>query len=159
MVAAPEGILPYQLFAQGTQPDSAPSTLCTEAPPTAVTKVTSGCPVPTCKSKRSWGRHQEFDRHVLTHLPHSICCPHKSCPWRGSRRYAVKDHWGSKHPDEQAPDLDSPEAFTIYDAKPLVQRLINKEVTLEQAKDEADALVREKAVELGKWDLWNMRYE
>ena len=69
------------------------------------------------------------------------------------------DHCKLKHREEQAPDPDLPEAFTIYDAKSLVQRLINKEVTLEQAKDEADALVREKAVELGKWDLWDMRYE
>jgi hypothetical protein len=63
------------------------------------------------------------------------------------------DHYKIKHPEDQAPDPDSPEAFTIYDGKSLAKRLINREIMLEQAIEEADALVRKKAVELGKWVL------
>lgn len=126
----------------------------------APTQSTTGtCPYPACTLTLSCGRHQELERHVLKHLPPHICCPHPCCRWRGSRRYALMDHWKKKHPHDEVPDPRSPDAFIIYDAKRLAKRLVSREITLAQAVDEADASVRNKAVELGKWVMWNVRYE
>ncbi len=143
----------------GTQPAGAP-TLGTEAPSPEVSQSTTGtCPDPTCKT--ICGRQQEWERHVLKHLPQHIYCPHPSCNWRGSRRYSLMDHYNKKHqhPQSQVPDLGSSDAFTIYDGKRLVKRLVNREVTLKEAIDEADASVRRMAVELGKWVMWDIQYE
>jgi len=68
------------------------------------------------------------------------------------------EHWDKKHPNGEALDPDS-DGFIIFDAKQMAKRLVNKEVTLEQAIDEADAAVRAKAVELAKWDLWDIQYK
>lgn len=152
MVMASETNLPPWGFAQGAPPATVAPTLSPEAPPTPST--TGSCPAPSCKSKHGWGRQQELERHVLMHLPQHFYCPHQSCGWRSSRRYALKNHYEKKHQIHHAQ-----EAPTIYDASSLAKRLVNREVTLKQAIDEAEASVWKKGVELGKWDLWNMRYK
>ncbi|KAH9080406.1 hypothetical protein EDB83DRAFT_979407 [Lactarius deliciosus] len=150
-VPAPETTLPE--FPTGTQPAGAPA-LGTEAPPEESQSMTGSCPDPTCTV--DCGRLQELERHVLKHLPHYIYCPHPDCSWRGNRRYSLIDHYKKQH--GEVLDRDSSDVFTIYDGKRLAKRLVNRELTLEQATDEADGLVRTKAVELGKWAMWNMHY-
>jgi hypothetical protein len=85
----------------GTQPAGTP-TLCMEASPSASQSATGPCPDPTCNPNQTWCRKQELERHVLRHLPHHLYCPHPSCGWRGSRRYALTEHYKRKHPEEQA---------------------------------------------------------
>jgi len=117
----------------GTQPadDSAPYTESSSSVPQS---TTGACPDPTCLSDRTWGRQQELERHVLKHLPPHIYCPHSDCFWRGSRRYALAEHYERKHPEDTVPP---PEMSTIYDAKPLAKRLVNREITMAEATDEA----------------------
>ena len=134
-VVVPE--IPSPVFSLGTPPASAPPSY-TESSPNGSQSTTGPCPDPTCKSKRSWGRKQELERHVLKHLPHYICCPHPSCFWSGSRRCAFKHHYKRKHMKGQPPDLCTPEASTIYNAKPLAKRLVNGEITLAEAINEAN---------------------
>ncbi|KAI9443327.1 hypothetical protein H4582DRAFT_2072385 [Lactarius indigo] len=143
-------------FSPGTQPASAPA-LGTEAPDVPQ-PATWTCPDSACKHV-SCGRLQELERHVLKHLPHYICCPHPDCDWRGNRRYSLIDHYKKRHPRDQLPDRGSSDKFIIYDGKRLAKRLVNREVTLEQANDEADASVRMRAGELGKRAMWNIQYE
>ncbi|KAH9179353.1 hypothetical protein EDB89DRAFT_797858 [Lactarius sanguifluus] len=149
-VPVPENAPPG--FSTGTQPAGAPA-LGTEAPPEESRSRTGTCPDPAC-THVNCGRLQELERHVLKHLPHYIYCPHPDCNWRGNRRYFLVDHYKKQHGEV----LDHPDAFTIYDGKRLAKRLVNREVTLEQATDEAEALVRTKAVELGKGAVWNVHY-
>jgi hypothetical protein len=134
-VVVPETTSPE--FSLGTQPagDSAP-----------YTESSPACPDPTCNSDRTWGRQQELERHVLKHLPHHICCPHSNCLWRGSRRYALVEHYKKKHPDDTAP---LPEVFIIYDAQLLAKRLVNGEITMAEATDEAHASIQKKERKVG----------
>ncbi|KAH9065305.1 hypothetical protein EDB87DRAFT_1050139 [Lactarius vividus] len=143
-------------FSLGTQPAGAP-TPGTEAPLEEPQSTTGTCPDPACIHV-SYARQQELERHVLKHLPHHLYCPHPGCSWRGDRRYSLVDHYKKQHPQDQL-DLGSSYAFTIYDGKQLAKRIVNREVTLEQAKDRANALVRTKAVDLGKYAMWNIQYE
>ncbi|KAF8271978.1 hypothetical protein EI94DRAFT_1796627 [Lactarius quietus] len=139
---APVGVPETTLrgFSPGTQLAGA-SAHYTKASPSASESSTGTCPYPAC-SNGTWGRKQELERHVLTHLPNHIYCPHRRCGWTGSRRYALKEHYEKKHPD--GPVLPSQEAFIIYDAKLLAKRVVNGEITLVEAIDEAQTLVRKK---------------
>jgi hypothetical protein len=139
----PEAISPG--LSLGTQPAGTPI-LYTEAPANLPQSTIGPCPDPTCNSNQTWSRKQELERHVLRHLPLHIYCPDPSCGWRGSRRYALLEHYTKKHPEEKEP---APEAFTIYDAKLLAKRLVNGEITMASAINEADTLVRKK---IGKWN-------
>ena len=129
----------------GTQPagNSAPYTESSPSVSQSTTEV--ACPDPTCSSDR-WGRQQELERHVLKHLPPHICCPQSNCFWRGSRRYALVDHYKKKHPEDTVPP---PEVFIIYDAKLLAKRLVNGEITMAEATDEAEASIRKRAGKVG----------
>ncbi|KAH9042011.1 hypothetical protein EDB85DRAFT_1886051 [Lactarius pseudohatsudake] len=116
-------------FSTGAQPAGAPA-LGTEAPPE--------------------------ESQSTTDLPGSLMCTY--CDWTGNRRYSLMDHYKKHHSEDEVPDRGSPDAFTIYDGKRLAKRLVNREVTLEQATDEANASMRTKAVKLGKCAVWNMHY-
>lgn len=132
----------------GAQPGGTP-TLYMEASPSPSQPMIGPCPDPTCNSaNQNWSRKQELERHVLRHLPHHIYCPH--CSWTGSRRYTFMEHYQRKHPNEKTPDFGAPEEFTIYDAKVLAKRLVNKEITMATARDEANALMRKKQGRLDK---------
>ena len=49
------------------------------------------------------------------------------------------EHYKKKHPEDTPPP---PEVFTLYDAKLLAERLIDREITMADATDEADASIR-----------------
>ncbi|KAH9026650.1 hypothetical protein EDB84DRAFT_1563669 [Lactarius hengduanensis] len=135
--------------------ENPPKTPGTESPPKHSQSTMGTCPHPAC-TYVDFSRRQEWERHVLQHLPHFICCPYPDCNWSGNRRgYPLMDHY----PQDQVPDrvTSHDSEFTIYDTKPLARWLLNREVTLEEAIDDANAMVREKAVELGKWDMWNVQ--
>ncbi|KAI9439691.1 hypothetical protein H4582DRAFT_1942279 [Lactarius indigo] len=125
-------------------------------PPKISRSTTRTCPNPACTSA-GYIRRQELTRHVITHLPYSIYCPHPNCNWRGRRYDTFGNHYINGHPHDQVPDRHSFHEYTIYDARLLAEFLINKKVTLEEAIDDADAEVREMAVKLGKWDMWNLQ--
>lgn len=133
-----------QVLSPGTQPAGTPN-LYTEASPNSSQSTIGPCPDTRCKSNQIWGRQQELERHVLRHLPHHICCPYPYCGWRGNRRYALMEHYKKKHPECKALDHGAPDAFTIYDAKPLAKRLVNREITMASAINEAETLVRKRA--------------
>jgi hypothetical protein len=95
------------------------------------------------------GRPQELERHIRQHLPHYIYCEQLGCNWTGNRLYALRIHLADKHSGVPVPEL---ELFTIYDAKGLVKRLLNKEINVERAVREARSLFQEKAVQLAK--IW-----
>ena len=44
--------------------------------------------------------------------------------------------------------------FLIYDPRGMVKQLISGETDIAQANHEANRLVRERAMQLGKQDLW-----
>jgi hypothetical protein len=108
------------------------------------------CPIPGCKTKQSGSRRQEFERHVREHLTHSWYCPRAGCGWRGHRNYLLQDHWRKRHQDVDPPSGE----FLIFDPRGLVRQLINGETNIAQANREAKKLVRERAIQLGKQDLW-----
>jgi hypothetical protein len=47
-----------------------------------------------------------------------------------------------------------PEGFSIYDPRGLVKQLIGGETDIAQVNREANRLVRERAIQSGKQDLW-----
>jgi Zinc finger, C2H2 type len=112
---------------------------------------TGNCPIPTCH--QSCSRQQELERHVKEHLPRFLACPRRDCPWRGNRVYLLQDHWRKRHAGIPTPGTAE---ITIYDPKDLAKRLINREIDIAQANDMANFLVRERAMQLGKQDLWDV---
>ena len=125
----------------GAQPAGTPNLYMEDSPNTSQ-PMTGPCPEPTCNSNQNWGRKQELERHVLRHLPHHIFCPHPRCSWTGSRRYTFMEHFKKKHPNDKTPDCGAPEEFTIYDAKLLAKRLVDGEITMASAVNEAETLMR-----------------
>jgi hypothetical protein len=107
------------------------------------------CPFTRCKAK--CGRRQELKRHIRQHLPHYIYCEQEGCNWTGNRLYALRTHLAEKHSGAPVPE---PESLTIYDAKGLVKRLLNKETSVGRAVSKAQSLFQEKAVRLGKNWRW-----
>ncbi|KAH9952991.1 hypothetical protein BGW80DRAFT_1414523 [Lactifluus volemus] len=107
-----------------------------------------GCPIPGCKTKHS--RRQGFERHVREHLTHSWYCPRAGCGWRGHRHYLLQHHWRKRHQDVDPPSGE----FLIFDPRGLARQLIDGETNIAQANREANRLVRERAIQLGKQDLW-----
>ena len=108
------------------------------------------CLAPGCPS--SFDRPQDRKRHLLTHLPHWIHCPYPDCCWRGNRLGALRGHWANSHPP-RGQDLDR-DQFKAYDTGPLVERIEEGSISVEGAKNEAMTMVRAKAAELGKQELW-----
>ncbi|KAH9980162.1 hypothetical protein BGW80DRAFT_1248441 [Lactifluus volemus] len=108
------------------------------------------CPIPGCNKRQNGSKSQEFERHVREHLTYFLYCSRVGCEWRGHRKYLLQDHWRKRHQDV---DLPSGE-FLIFDPRGLVRQLINGETNIAQANREANRLVRERAIQLGKQDLW-----
>jgi len=95
----------------------------------------------------NFGRIQERNRHVESHLPHSILCPFQGCVWTGRRQYDFKEHWKRKHPENgEAPREDTNE---IYDPKDYVKSIVDGTPVDEVARS-AFAKVQESLGRLGK---------
>jgi hypothetical protein len=104
------------------------------------------CPV----CGRDFHRPQERNRHVQTYLPHWILCPFEGCVWRGNREYDLKVHW-LIHAADKDPQLED---CIIYNPDPLVQAVLNRESTMEQAIAIALQAVRIRAQEPDKAGIW-----
>lgn len=108
------------------------------------------CLAPDCLA--SFDRPQERRRHLSTHLPHWIHCPYPGCWWRGDRLDVFRGHLGNSHPPSSQ-DLDEGQ-FKTYDPWPLIERIEDGSLSVEEAKNYAMRMVREKGSELGKQELW-----
>jgi len=114
------------------------------------TKPSWSCPISDC-SADPFGRPQERKRHVLSHLPHWVYCRVPGCSWRGDRPDAFLKHWKDHPSSSQAPDRDG---FTIYDPLPLVKDVTEGSIPIKEAQRIAESLVRSKAQEIGKSEIW-----
>jgi hypothetical protein len=77
-------------------------------------------PCPLCPG--TFGRLQDRDRHVPSHLPYWIGCSFDGCSWRGYRLDTFRKHWYSEHKStNQAPDEDG---STLYDPKPFIRKIV-----------------------------------
>src|SRR6266852_1240916 len=95
-------------------------------------------------------RMQERNRHVESHLPHSILCPFRGCKWTGRRQWDFQEHWRKKHPGPgQAPREDTNE---IYNTKDFVKSILAGE-PVEEVAQRAFAKVQEGLRRLGKPDV------
>ncbi|KAF8265544.1 hypothetical protein EI94DRAFT_1804271 [Lactarius quietus] len=106
---------------------------------------------------RSFHRRQERDRHESTHLPHFIHCPLPHCAWRGNRAGLFKKHWGRedhrayhKHYDH----IHNGREIETYDPWVVLNQFKNGALTFAEAEDQANVLVKVKAYELQKADIW-----
>jgi Zinc finger, C2H2 type len=120
------------------------------------------CPAGTSVCPASFRRWQDQERHILTHLPHWICCLDPGCSWRGDRRDALKNHWREKHPSSSQEQEHDMNGSMIYDPEPLVEGIITGSISIEEAQSVAESVVERKAQELNKlatWrgDLWGRR--
>ena len=97
-------------------------------------------------------RKQELERHRLTHLPCWIHCPSLDCPWRGDRSDAFRRHWVVNHNDEGPVPVRK--EFEIYNPTHLLQSVKEDVLTLDEAAEYACAMVEEKALKIGKEDIW-----
>ena len=102
-------------------------------------------------------RRQELERHSLSlHLPCWICCPRRSCPWRGSRKEELMKHIEKQPCAKEV----KPEEFIIYDTKWLFNFIFDNSIDtptdhrLKAATDYALAFVGERMMELQKTELW-----
>jgi hypothetical protein len=118
----------------GTQPDELPSSVPPE------------CPV--CKN--TFRRVQERNRHLESHLPHSIYCPSRDCQWTGRRQSHFKEHWDRGHSKtDKAPGK---ELYEIYDPKEFVKLIVDGTSPVEDVARSAFLKARERLMELGKED-------
>lgn len=110
------------------------------------------CPAPGCL--QSFCRRQDRNRHLLTHLPHWIHCPHPGCPWRGDRLSLFRRHWDrdNDHPSSSR-DLDDRQ-FRTYDPRPLVGKIEKGSLSIQDAKKYAILMVRKKALDIGQPELY-----
>jgi hypothetical protein len=106
------------------------------------------CPV--CRQR--FGRHQERDRHMLTHLPPWLFCPFLGCPWRGDRSYTLPTHWTKSHADfGEAPKTED---CKIYNPVSLLQSVIRGELLIEEMTAIAVQAARIRSQELEKVGIW-----
>jgi hypothetical protein len=119
----------------GLQPDELPSSIPSE------------CPV----CKHTFRRVQERNRHLESHLPHSIHCPSRGCQWTARRQSHFKEHWGRGHSKtDKAPGKELNE---IYDSKEFVKLIVDRTLPVEDVARSAFLKARERLVELGKEDV------
>src|SRR5258707_10543075 len=79
----------------------------------------NGCPV----CQKTYGRVQERDRHIESHLPHSRICPFQGCTWTGRRQWDFKEHREKKHSETgQVPVRD---AVGLYDPRESVKMILD----------------------------------
>jgi hypothetical protein len=118
--------------------------MCSETGSKKATLAEKPCP----KCSKKYTRRQDVERHFReTHLPHHNYCDQPGCDWTGNRHNA---HLADKHKGVLMPEGE----YMIYDAKGLAKRVLNKEINIEQAVDEARSLYQTKAAELGKLGIW-----
>jgi hypothetical protein len=119
----------------GAQPDELTSSIPPE------------CPV----CKKAFRRVQERNRHLESHLPHSIHCPSRDCHWTGRRQSHFKEHWGRDHSKtDNAPGRKLNE---IYDPKEFAKLIVDGSSPVEDVARSAFLKARERLVELGKEDV------
>ncbi len=107
------------------------------------------CPSPVCH--KDFRRAQDRKRHMLSHLPSWLQCPKGDCPWRGDRRDSLLKHHRNCHPSSsQGGDRNE---SIIYDPWPLVEG-IKDETTLDNATQQAISLLKGRAAEVRKLELW-----
>ncbi len=98
----------------------------------------------------NFGRIQERNRHIESHLPHSILCSFQDCTWTGRRQWDFKEHWNRKHLENgHAPREVTNE---IYDPKDFVRSIVGGTPVDEVARS-AFAKVQESLERLGKPDV------
>ena len=89
--------------------------------PTQPNELTLSIP-PECPiCEKSFKRIQERDRHVESHLPHSIYCPFQDCSWTGRRQWDFKVHWEKHQTTDQLPGKKK---NVIYDPKEYVRVIV-----------------------------------
>ena len=104
----------------------------------------AGCPT-------LFRRPQDLRRHLSTHLPHWVNCPDPDCSWRGDRLSVFRKHWDTNHPSSSQ-DLDE-DKFITYDPWPFVEKIKDGSLSIEDAQQQAMAMVSKKASELRKPEL------
>jgi hypothetical protein len=95
---------------------------------------------------------RRMNRHLLAHLPSWLSCPIPGCAWRGDRWRHLRKHRRDKHPSSSH-EVDRNESM-IYDPEPLMQ-IIEDENTLQNATRQAISLVKIRALEVQKLELWD----
>ena len=114
------------------------------------------CLVSDCPS--SFFRQQDRRRHLLSHLPHWIHCAYPGCSWKGDRPSAFKRHW-TTNPSHPSSSQDSGnDQFIIYDPFPLVERIEEGTLSIQDAKKHAMSMVKNKALDLGMPGLCDNPY-
>jgi len=101
---------------------------------------------------RGFGRWQDRDRHVRTHLPYTYYCPFPRCPWRGDRPENVLRHWDNMHSEYQP--APSWQQCQIYHSNGLVTAILDGALTVEEAAEVALSVVAIRAMETDKGDVW-----
>ena len=113
--------------------------------------VTVPCPFRRCKAKSR--RFQELERHIRErHLPQDIYCEQPGCDWAGCSPYTFRRHLANKHSGAPMPEQ---EAYTIYNARGIAKQIVNNEIPVDQAVEEAWSLFEEKAKQVGKLGIWH----
>ena len=108
------------------------------------------CPWPGCGI--SIKRDPELERHILSlHLPDNLYCPGPACPWRGHREDARKKHIGS---GKCGPTPEWEEQRKIYEPSLIISWVLDAAISTEVAEMYALDLVKERARELEKTNLW-----
>jgi len=138
--------------AQDTNLVNVPPQLVMPSPP-----VAQAAPAPTqlvvCPPcGRGFGRWQERDRHVRTHLPYTYYCPFPRCPWRGDRPENVSTHWYNMH-SEYGP-APSRQQCQIHNPNGLITAILDGALTVEEAAEIALSVVAIRAMEFDKGDVW-----
>ncbi|KAH9011298.1 hypothetical protein EDB85DRAFT_1132138 [Lactarius pseudohatsudake] len=106
-------------------------------------------PCPICgKTSR---RKQERNRHLLSHLPCYISCSFDACPWRGDRKDTFRKHL---YVDHQTPELGE-HGYQLYNPWPLVDRIVEGSISIEDAKQFAIADVERMAFVFRKQEWLN----
>ncbi|KAI9452214.1 hypothetical protein BJY52DRAFT_1294142 [Lactarius psammicola] len=85
------------------------------------------CPFHHCGVR--FGRLQERNRHIPSHLPYWIGCSFGACTWRGYRLDTFRNHLRNEH---QITGQDG-HGYRIYDPWPLVDRIIKNPISIEDA--------------------------
>jgi len=92
-----------------------------------------GCSSPSCS--KIFHRRQELYRHIkdkhIPNLPDSFYCRQAGCDWTGDRLQALRSHFRNRHPG--IPLLEE-ERYKIYDARWLINRFRDGEITKERAE-------------------------
>jgi len=107
---------------------------------------TSICP----ECRVAFRRVQDRNRHIESHLPHSIHCPFDGCVWTGRRQSDFKGHWGKTHPgNAQVPGEG---ANQLYDPKAFVKSIIDG-TPIEKVARAAFSKIQERLTELGREEI------